>query len=131
MACNEIRKAKQWALIDDIYENATATFVAMAGADDSYGPSGAKSEPIVRWNEQLQAVLAGHTLASFSSDIFNSVEKNGMVNPGVDIPRSAAVEALFIINARSGRLLEQNYVLECILAELLRYQAIQRSWRGF
>ncbi|TGJ87753.1 hypothetical protein E0Z10_g1001 [Xylaria hypoxylon] len=73
---DEANKAKELAVMDHIYENATLTIVAMAGTDDTYGLPGIGTEPIVSRNEQPQANLAGHTLVSLSPDILTSVRKS-------------------------------------------------------
>ncbi|KAI3344063.1 heterokaryon incompatibility protein-domain-containing protein [Ustulina deusta] len=70
---NEANKAKELAIMDHIYENATLTIVGMAGADDASGLLGIRTEPIVSRNEQLQAVFSrAHTcsieLGSFDFD---------------------------------------------------------------
>ncbi|KAI0118829.1 heterokaryon incompatibility protein-domain-containing protein [Nemania sp. FL0031] len=73
---DEVKKARDVAIMDHIYENATLTIVALAGSDDTYGLPGLGTEPVVPRNEPLQANLAGHTLLSLSPDILTSVEKS-------------------------------------------------------
>ncbi|KAI0435119.1 heterokaryon incompatibility protein-domain-containing protein [Xylaria sp. FL1042] len=71
---NEVNKARELAIMDHIYENATLTIVAMAGVDDTYGLPGIGAEPIVPRNEQPQALWAGRSLVSLSPDILTSVK---------------------------------------------------------
>ncbi|KAJ8132851.1 hypothetical protein O1611_g773 [Lasiodiplodia mahajangana] len=73
---DEVKKARDVAIMDHIYENATLTIVAMAGSDDTYGLPGIGTEPVVPRNEPLQADLAGHILLSLSPDILASVERS-------------------------------------------------------
>ncbi|KAJ2977966.1 hypothetical protein NUW58_g7643 [Xylaria curta] len=73
---DEVNKARDLAIMDHIYENATLTIVAMAGSDDTYGLSGVGTVPIVSRNEPSQASLAGRTLLSLSPDILTSVKKS-------------------------------------------------------
>ncbi|KAI0456154.1 heterokaryon incompatibility protein-domain-containing protein [Xylaria acuta] len=73
---NEVNKARDLAIMDHIYENATLTIVAMAGSDDTYGLPGMGTEPIVSRNEPSQAILAGHTLVSLNPDILTSVRNS-------------------------------------------------------
>ncbi|TRX94471.1 hypothetical protein FHL15_004626 [Xylaria flabelliformis] len=73
---NEVNKARELAIMDHIYENATMTIVAMAGSDDTYGLPGVGTEPIVSRNEPAKATLAGHTLVSLNPDILASVRNS-------------------------------------------------------
>ncbi|KAI1122862.1 heterokaryon incompatibility protein-domain-containing protein [Nemania abortiva] len=73
---DEVKKARDVAIMDQIYENATLTIVAMAGSDDSYGLPGLGTEPVVSRNEPLRAGLAGHTLVSLNPDIITSVRES-------------------------------------------------------
>ncbi|RYC59516.1 hypothetical protein CHU98_g6698 [Xylaria longipes] len=73
---NEVNKARELAIMDHIYENATLTIVAIAGSDDTYGLPGVGTEPIISRNEPSQATLAGHTLVSLNPDILTSVRNS-------------------------------------------------------
>ncbi|KAI0476759.1 heterokaryon incompatibility protein-domain-containing protein [Xylaria cf. heliscus] len=73
---NGANKARDLAIMDHIYENATLTIVAMAGNDDTYGLPGIGTEPVVLRNEPSQAILAGHTLVSLNPDILTSVRES-------------------------------------------------------
>ncbi len=102
---NEANKAKELAIMDHIYENATLTIVGMAGADDASGLPGIRTQPIVSRNEQPQAVFSRAHTCFIEPGSFDFGKKIRMVNSSVDIPRSSTVEVLSPIHARSGLLL--------------------------
>ncbi|KAI1369067.1 heterokaryon incompatibility protein-domain-containing protein [Xylaria arbuscula] len=73
---NEVNKARDLAIMDHIYENASLTIVAMAGTDDTYGLPGVGTKPIIPRNKQAKAVLGGHTIISLNPDILTSVRES-------------------------------------------------------